>query len=205
MHLNSEAIFDLIEGRSENRHAEECSECQLRLGEWKQWHSRLFQSRLESAPADVLNAAYRIIEAGSTNTTGKAKLGKIAAAFASEVIASIVFDSHTQSAFAGARGAAESRQMVLRAAEFDVHVKISGKLESRQVTGQILSRGETGFVETATVHLLHNGSRIQSATLDPLGEFEFDGLPEGSEGVLSLQIDLPNLTVIGALGNGEVA
>jgi len=49
---------------------------------------------------------------------------------------------------------------------------------------------------------LHDGKRIQSTTLDPLGEFEFEDAPEG---LLSLEIALPDMTVVGALGNEEVA
>jgi len=187
LHLNTEAIIDLLEGRSETRHAEECVECHQRVEEWKQMHSRLHRTQLTDAPVAVLKAAYDIQEP-------RPKIG--------QMLASMIFDSFTQPAFAGARGAGSSRQMVLRAAEFDVHVRISGKPESRQITGQVLTRSEGGFVETAKVHLLHNGERVQSAVLDPLGEFEFDNMPEG---LLSLQIDLPNLTVIGALGSEEVA
>ena len=116
----------------------------------------------------------------------------------------VSFIRRAASATAGARGAGSSRQLVLRAAEFDIHVKISGQPENRQIAGQILTRGEKGFVDTARVYLLYNGNRIQSASVDPLGEFEFESTPEESEGLLSLQIDLPNLTVIGALRNEEV-
>jgi len=44
--------------------------------------------------------------------------------------------------------------------------------------------------------LYRNGERIETAGVDEMGEFRFRDVPEGD---LSLQIDLPNLTVIGAL------
>jgi hypothetical protein len=118
------------------------------------------------------------------------------------VLASLVFDSFTQPAFAGARGSGESRQLMLRATEIDVHVRISGKPENRQIMGQVLNRTQNGVLETAKVHLVQHGKRIQSAELDPLGEFEFKNSPEGQ---LSLQIDLPNLTVTGPLGSEDGA
>ena len=187
MHLNSETIIDLIEGRSESGHPDECPECRQRLEEWRQFHTRLQVGSLQDAPAVLLNAAYEVV-------VPRTKFRQI--------LASMIFDSFSQPAFAGARGAGTARQLVLRAAEVDVHVRIGGKAESRQITGQILTRGERGFVEAASVHLLHGGTRIRSTMLDPLGEFEFGEAPEGP---LSLEINLPDLTVVGALGDEEVA
>ena len=117
------------------------------------------------------------------------------------VLASLVFDSFTQPALAGARGGDSSRQLVFRASEFDVHVRISGRQENRQITGQIMTRTLGGPVNLAKVHLLSNGERVRSAAPDSLGEFEFENTPDGQ---LSLQIDLPNLTVTGTWGNEEV-
>ena len=187
MHLSLEAIIDVLEGRSEDRHADQCPECQQRADQWRPLIARLHPNHLTDAPVKVLKAAYGIVEP---------RLG------VGKVLASLIFDSFTQPAFAGARGAGGSRQLVLRAAQFDVHVRISGKPEIRQITGQILARDKKGFVDLAKVQLLKNGAPVRTANLDSLGEFEFESSPEG---VLSLQIDLPNLTVIGALGNDEVA
>lgn len=183
--MNTEAIIDFLEGRTEDKHGDECPDCRTRIEEWRQLHSRLHRSQLSDAPAAVLKDAYGIQQ--PRTTVGQA-------------LAALIFDSFKQPAFAGARGAVDSRQMVLRTAEFDVHIRISGKAENRQITGQIMTRTESGFVELARVHLLLNGEPIQSAELDALGEFEFDDTPVGQ---LSLQIDLPNLTVIGALGNED--
>jgi hypothetical protein len=55
-------------------------------------------------------------------------------------------------------------------------------------------------VSAARFHLLCNGERLESTGTDEMGEFRFTDLPEG---VLSLQIDLPNLTVIGSLNVHE--
>jgi len=62
--------------------------------------------------------------------------------------------------------------------------------------GQLLPRGTSKFVGTARFHLLQNGERLETATNDEMGEFYFTDVPEGD---LALQIDLPNLTVVGAL------
>ena len=63
--------------------------------------------------------------------------------------------------------------------------------------GQILSRSREDFAIIAQFHLLRNGERLQaSAAADPLGEFQFTDVPEGE---LSLQVDLPHLTIVAAL------
>ena len=113
------------------------------------------------------------------------------------VLASIVFDSFLQPAFSGARGVASAaRQLVMHAEEFDIHVKIWGDDNHRQMLGQLLPRSREDFVQRARFHLLRNGERIETTAVDDMGEFHFIDVPEGN---LSLQIDLPNLTVIGAL------
>ncbi len=121
---------------------------------------------------------------------------------ATEVIASRTFDSFTQPVFAGARGTDSARQLVMRAAEFDIHIKISGKPEASTLLGQILTLEQNAFVNSASAHLLRNEERLGSVNLNTFGEFEFTNLPAGS---LRLQIDLPKMTVVGDLGIEEVA
>jgi hypothetical protein len=115
---------------------------------------------------------------------------------AKPTVASSVFDSHTQPTLPGTRGAADARHLILRAEGFDIHVKIGGKPGARQMTGQILARGAAVPVGSARLHLLRDGERLAVTTADNFGEFRFDDVPEGQ---LSLQIDMPHLTVVGAL------
>jgi hypothetical protein len=98
---------------------------------------------------------------------------------------------------AGARGSpGAARQIVMRVEEFDIHVKIWGEDEHRQMLGQLLPREGQDFVQSVHIHLLRNGQKIDKTTVDEMGEFHFHGVPGGN---LSLQVDFPNLTVIGAL------
>src|SRR5262245_18548167 len=90
-----------------------------------------------------------------------------------QVVASLIYDSFAQPAFAGARGQQSSRQVVLRAEEFDIHVKVSETGESRELLGQIHARGSHSFVQSANLHLLQNGERVTSAQANDLGEFHF--------------------------------
>jgi hypothetical protein len=123
--------------------------------------------------------------------------------FAAE-LASLVFDSFLQPSLPGARGSSSSfssaRQMVLRAEGFDIHLKIWGVTTGRRMAGQILARGEGSFVNGARLHLIRDGERFHSTAVDKFGEFEFEAVPEG---LLSLQVDLPHLTVVGTLISQE--
>jgi hypothetical protein len=196
MHLNSEKALGLISGHLEaeevgfwNNHMSTCAACQQELSSWRKFATNLKRSHLRSAPDQDLDRAIQIFPSSGLV---RPKLRTI--------LASIIFDSFQQPAFAGARGAAtQSRQLVLRVEDFDIHVKIWGESDQRQLMGQVLPRRGADFTGAAHFHLLHNGKRLESTAADETGEFHFTGVPEGE---LSLQIDLPHLIVIGAL-NGE--
>jgi hypothetical protein len=115
-----------------------------------------------------------------------------------QLLATVIFDSFREPAFAGARGAtaATARQLVMRAEEFDIHIKIWGEQDRKKMLGQLLPRSGEDFVHAARFHLLRNGERLETTAVDDMGEFHFTDVPDGD---LSLQIDLPNLTVVGAL------
>lgn len=192
MHLSSEVALDLIEGRLQTdeagfwtSHISTCAACAQDLNNWRKVGTSLKRSHLESAPDQDLEKALHIFLPASAASS---KLRS--------VVASIIFDSFQQPALAGARGAVPARQLVLRVEEFDIHVKIWGDHSERQLLGQVLPRGGTEFLSAARFHLLRKGERLESTMVDELGEFHFTHVPEGD---LSLQVDLPNLTVIGAL------
>jgi hypothetical protein len=128
-----------------------------------------------------------------------AQIALSSAAFVPEVrlvVASILFDSLVQAAFIGTRGETDARQVLFRAEEFDIHLRLLMTDEGRELLGQIQPRGTRSFVGSARLHLLQNGERIRSTDANKFGEFHFYSVPDGP---LSLQIDLPNLTIVGAL------
>jgi len=110
--------------------------------------------------------------------------------------ATIVFDSSRQASLADARGVpVPARSLLLRTEDFDIHLQIRCERGYREILGQILSRRRKDLAG-ARFHLLRNGEKLQAATADTLGEFNFTDVPEGD---LNLQVDLPYLTIIGAL------
>jgi hypothetical protein len=118
-----------------------------------------------------------------------------------KIVAATVFDSLTQP-FAGARGATAGRQVVLRAEELDIHLKISTNPSQRQIIGQVFARNETEFLSSVRLHLLLNGKPFKTTWSDNFGQFQFDEVPQG---VFHLQLDLPQLTVVSGITIGEQA
>src|ERR1051326_9137314 len=111
--------------------------------------------------------------------------------------ANVVFDSFRQNSLAGARGIPDTaRSLVLQAEDFDIHLQICRERERREILGQILSRGANKDFVNARLYLLRNGEKLQTTTADGLGEFNFIEVPEGT---LSLQVELPSLTITGML------
>jgi len=112
-----------------------------------------------------------------------------------EKVAAILFDSLTQP-FTGARGATDARQVVMRAQEFDIHLKISTNPSQHQIIGQVFARNETQFVSSVQLHLSQNGKRFKTTSSDNFGQFQFDDVPQG---LCRLELDLPHLTVVGGI------
>ena len=197
MHLNSETALDFVEGRLVQEqqtfwklHLENCGDCARDAGQWRQIEVNLKRSHLKSASNEDLQRAVQVFPIQSERSSTLRS-----------ILASIIFDSHLQPAMAGARGSASAaRQVVMRAEDFDIHVKIWGERDRKQMLGQLLARSGEDFSHAARFHLLRNGERLETTATDEMGEFHFAHVPEGD---LSLQIDLPNVTVIGALNLRE--
>ena len=198
MHLNSEIAVDFIEFRLAKdqqtfwrKHLEACDECREDLGSWQQLVTDLKRSHLKNVSNQVLDKVIEFFPRRREESGFSVR----------SVIATLIFDSFRQPALAGARGpSAAARQLVMRAEEFDVHIKVWGEPDHRQMLGQLLPRSGESFVRVARFHLLRNGERLETVAVDEMGEFQFTDVPAGD---LSLQIDLPNLTVIAALNVQE--
>ena len=193
MHLSSEIAVDLIEGRLAKaeetfwrEHLGVCRGCAQDIARWEQLKADMKRSHMKSASGEILSTVMEFFPYQRIENEPRCP----------SVVATLVFDTFRDLALAQARGASAARQLVMRAEEFDIHIKIWGEPDRRQMLGQLLPRGTPKFVGTARFHLLQNGERLETATNDEMGEFYFTDVPEGD---LSLQIDLPNLTVVGAL------
>jgi hypothetical protein len=198
MHLDTETAFDLVDGRLGAKaeadwasHLSSCPDCLALQEGSRALRTTLKRSHLENAPAQLVNSARALFRPPAAPEERRG---------IRQILATLAFDSFQQPAFAGARGAGASRQVVLRAEDFDIHIRVSAGAEGRELLGQIQSRSQKELSENLRLHLLHNGERVSSAEVNDLGEFHFSFVPDG---LLSLQIDLPHLTVIGALDVSE--
>jgi hypothetical protein len=196
MHLTPEAALDVIEDRisggelkSVIDHLEICSSCRQQMEDWRRLHSLLQGSHLEGAPVEFLKRADTVFNA---SPEVQPTLG--------EILASVIFDSHAHPAFAGARGASDARQVLLRAQEFDIHLKISSTPGQQQLIGQVFARNESRSMSGIRLHLLLNGKTHKTTSSDNFGQFQFD---EVLGNMLQLQIDLPELTIVGAINISE--
>ena len=118
-----------------------------------------------------------------------------------QITAATLFDSLTQP-FENARGAADSRQVLMRAQEFDIHLKISTNPSQHQIIGQVFARNETQFLSNVRLHLLLNGKPFKTTSSDNFGQFQFDEVPQG---VFRLQLDLPHVAIVGGITINEQA
>jgi hypothetical protein len=116
-----------------------------------------------------------------------------------EIVAAILFDSLTEP-FADARGATDARQVVMRAEELDIHLKVSTNPSQHQIIGQVFARNQTEFLGSVRLHLLLNGKPFKTTWTDNFGQFQFDDVPQG---VFRLHLDLPQLTVVGGIEISE--
>ncbi|HYR88368.1 MAG TPA: hypothetical protein VE422_30090 [Terriglobia bacterium] len=194
MHLSPETALDFLEGRLENgqetlwkQHLEVCGRCAEYLSGWKQFLTTIKRSHLKSPSDQSLDRAVHLFPPEPDELVPRLRC----------VLAAVIFDSFLEPDLVGARGVSnDMRQLVLQAEDFDIHVQIWNEGGQRQMLGQMLPMSREPLADTARFHLLRNGKRLETMAADELGEFHFDDLPDGT---LSLQVDLPNLTIIGAL------
>jgi hypothetical protein len=199
MHFDSERALDHVDGtmleaerRFWDKHVESCGKCSDELTQWKTMASLFRGAHLMDAPQNALAYARQVFGRPQETLEFRPLLR--------QVIATLIFDSNAQPAFAGVREAAAGqavvRQMILRAADFDVRIRVSSFDDRRDLLGQILPLGNGTLINDVRLHLRRGEERIGTAKANELGEFQFDEVPDD---MLSLQIDLPRLTVISAL------
>jgi hypothetical protein len=161
--------------------------------EWYQ-QVRLIAATDESIepPPWVLKRALRLFNAARVRTSIGALVGR--------VVASLVFDSSSRPAPAGARSAGvEGRQLLYRADEYSIDLQVAASNHtSAEVTGQILREGEFMFESVACLQLdlMRDGGTILSTFTNRRGEFTISAIDFGS---YDLRVDLneASITIVG--------
>jgi hypothetical protein len=178
-------MIDLVEQKAPEserelceRHLSDCPRCAADYDSWWTFLSGLGPSGLNDAPKDLIDECIAIFPKSKPPFTRFQKVR-------------VLFDSFLQPLPAmGLRGAAdESRQVVIRMEDLDVHLRISGTGSGRTIQGQLLPSNADRLVNGALIQLRMNGQPSQFACSNTFGEFRFNGVPAG---LFSFLIDLPS-------------
>jgi len=186
-HLTVENIITYMDGQGSDvekstleTHLAGCKEC----SELKQeFQTLMFQLREDSSfepPAEVVEWGVNLFQ-----PLMKPEKGGIR-----KIVASLIFDTFDQPLLAGVRRVgAPPRQLLFRAGDVDVDVKIESMEANDRITlvGQVLSSA-TKFFDNTPVKLESHGIVRYRTRTNVVGEFSFDEVPKDT---YHLSVDLP--------------
>jgi hypothetical protein len=151
-----------------------CPACERELAALAELRRIAGSDALEAPPAGVLARAQRIPEAGRRNP-----IAGLAGA-----LAALVFDTLRDPLPRGARASASpSRQMLFRALDYDIDVRVTAAAPGRvRISGQVLPGPERPIDAVAGLEVALLGPSVAAAitTTNELGEFDFGPRDEGA-------------------------
>ena len=187
-HLTVENLLNYMEGRDSDvekstleGHLTSCTECSELKQEFQTLMTKLQGDSSFEPPADVVQWGVNLFQPVVQHSAG----GKIR-----KIIASLVFDTFDQPMLSGVRRAgAPPRQLLFRAGDVDVDVKIEAVEANNRITlvGQVLS-GASKFFDNTPVKLESHGITRYRTRTNVVGEFSFDEVPKDT---YHLSVDLP--------------
>jgi hypothetical protein len=187
-HINTEDLVDYMDGRvsGERRlelenHLSTCNDCVELKNELGLLVLRLQEDTAFEPSAELVQWGLSLFQPLLQPSTG-GKLRKL--------IASLVFDTFDQPVLAGVRRVgAPPRQLLFRAGDVDVDVKIESMEANDRITlvGQVLSTTAKFFDNTPVKLESHGVVRYRTMT-NLVGEFSFDEVPKDT---YHLSVDLP--------------
>jgi hypothetical protein len=159
-----------------------CADCvDLKL-EFDSLLNRLRADSMSEPPAELVQWGVNLFQPVSQTGKTADRLRKF--------IASLVFDTFDQPMLAGVRRVgAPPRQLLYRAGDVDVDVKIESQEANNRITlvGQVLSSA-TKFFDNTPVKLESHGIVRYRTRTNLVGEFSFDEVPKDT---YHLSVDLP--------------
>jgi hypothetical protein len=186
-HVSAEALMNYVEGRVSDAehtavetHLTACRECVELKQELQALSFRLRQDASFEPPADLVEWGIHLFQPIMRPENGGLP----------KFIASLVFDTFDQPMFAGMRRVGTPpRQLLFRAGEIDVDVKIESMEANDRITlaGQVLSAGTKFFDDTPVKLESHGIVRYRTKT-NVVGEFIFDEVPKDT---YHLSVDVP--------------
>ena len=187
-HINTEDLVDYMDGRVSAEktlevedHLSRCKDCVELKSELELLVLRLQEDTTFEPPAELVQWGVSLFQPLLQPSTG-GKLRKL--------IASLVFDTFDQPLLGGVRRVgAPPRQLLFRAGDVDVDVKIESMEANDRITlvGQALSTTAKFFDNTPVKLESHGIVRYRTMT-NLVGEFSFDEVPKDT---YHLSVDLP--------------
>jgi len=186
-HLTVENIMDYMDGMGTDvekstveAHLVDCEECAELRQEFQVLTMQLREDSAFEPPAELVQWGIDLFQ--PVMQPEKSGLRKI--------IAALVFDTFDQPMLAGVRRVgAPPRQLLFRAGDVDVDVKIESMEANDRITlvGQVLSSA-TKFFDNTPVKLESHGIVRYRTRTNVVGEFSFDEVPKDT---YHLSVDLP--------------
>ena len=189
-HISAEKLMEYMDGLLTDdgkavidTHLSQCPDCSQVNQELQLFVLRLQSDASYEPPAEVLQWGVSLFQPvlQPQETVG----GKVR-----KIIASLIFDTFDQPMVAGVRRVgAPPRQMLFRAGDVDVDVKIESMEANDRITlaGQVLSTAAK-FIDNAPVKLESRGIVRYRTKTNIVGEFSFDEIPKDT---YHLSVDLP--------------
>lgn len=187
-HLSVENLMNYMDGQvssaeklTADEHLAHCSECLELRDEFQGLVTRLQDDSAYEPPSELLQWSVDLFQPVLKVENG----GTVR-----RIIASLVFDTYDQPMLAGVRRVgAPPRQLLFRAGDVDVDVKIESMEANDRITlvGQVLS-SDTKFFDNTPVKLEAHGIVRYRTRTNVVGEFSFDEVPKDT---YHLSVDLP--------------
>jgi hypothetical protein len=188
-HVTVENLIDYIEGQISGvekstleNHMAGCNDCQELKKDFQVLIKCLQEDASFEPPAELVQWGVDLFQP-VVQPAGKASGFR-------KFIASLVFDTYDQPMLAGMRRVgAPPRQLLFRAGDVDVDVKIESMEANDRITlvGQVLSSNDKFFDNTPVKLESHGIVRYRTRT-NVVGEFSFDEVPKDT---YHLSVDLP--------------
>jgi len=188
-HITIENLIDYIEGQVSDvekstleGHVAACGDCTELQQEFQGLIHRLKDDALFEPPAELVQWSVNLFQPVMQPQGALSGLRKF--------IASLVFDTYDEPMLAGVRRVgAPPRQLLFRAGDVDVDVKIESMEANDRITlvGQVLSNTDKFFDNTPVKLESHGIVRYRTRT-NVVGEFSFDEVPKDT---YHLSVDLP--------------
>jgi len=188
-HITVENLIGYIDGQGSDvekstleGHVTTCRDCAELKQEFQALIHRLKEDASFEPPAELVQWSINLFQPVMQPQGAVSGLRKF--------IASLVFDTYDQPMLAGVRRVgAPPRQLLFRAGDVDVDVKIESMEANDRITlvGQVLSNTEKFFDNTPVKLESHGIVRYRTRT-NVVGEFSFDEVPKDT---YHLSVDLP--------------